>query len=594
MNSLWNDKEAESAGDDLLALRVYTSRLLGKDPDLVLHGGGNTSVKGTATDVFGDTEPVLYVKGSGWDLATIEAEGFSPVKLDTLQRMAGLESLNDTAMVKAQRAAMTEPGAPTPSVEAILHAIIPFRFVDHTHADAVVTVTNTDRGEERMMEIYGDRVLVIPYVMPGFILSKKVYEMTRDLDWNRIEGMILMNHGIFTFSDDAQTSYENMIKLVSEAEHYLDKHAPSNSMDDAADDEDLLELATWRKEVSRIRGSAVLAKSDRGPRAVTFSRLGAIDRVARRGPLTPDHIIRTKLAPIIASGSPADALEQYAADYGKYFERNKVNGLSCLDPAPRWCVWPGQGTIAFGTSVKEATIVGHINEHTVKAVTQAEALGGWKALPETDLFEVEYWELEQAKLRKAGKALTHQGKIALVTGAASGIGKACVETLLAQGAAVAALDIDSSVENLFDDSAALGIVCDVTDSTSLKNAVDQTVRTYGGLDIVVSNAGTFPANSKIEDMDHDTWEKSVGYKSVQSPGIAASLHSLSFTGPGSCNHHDCIEERFSSRPRRVGLLCSESRHDTAGTRGSTRIVITRRSRQRAPSQCRFRHSVMDG
>ncbi len=197
MKSLWNDKEASGSEGDPLRLRVYTSRLLGREPSLVLHGGGNTSVKTTATTLFGDREDLLYIKGSGWDLATIEAAGFAPVRLQVLTRMAELPRLTDTEMVRAQRAAMTDPGAPTPSVEAILHAIIPFTFVDHTHADAVVAISNTPGGEARIREVYQDRVLVVPYVMPGFVLARKVFELSRGLDWSRYEGMVLLHHGDF-------------------------------------------------------------------------------------------------------------------------------------------------------------------------------------------------------------------------------------------------------------------------------------------------------------------------------------------------------------------------------------------------------------
>ena len=215
MNSLWNDEEAARCGPSPLDLRVYTSRLLGRDPSLVLHGGGNTSVKTTVADVFGDRHEVLYVKGSGWDLATIEAAGFAPVRLEPLRRMADLEALSDTEMVRWQRAAMLDPAAPTPSVEAILHAIIPDPFVDHTHADAVVAVSNTPDGERRVRSIYGDGVLIVPYVMPGFVLARRVRELTRTLDWNRCRGLILMHHGVFSFGPDAKTSYQRMIELVS-------------------------------------------------------------------------------------------------------------------------------------------------------------------------------------------------------------------------------------------------------------------------------------------------------------------------------------------------------------------------------------------
>ena len=270
MKSLWKNEEAEGFSKDPLQLRVYTSRLLGANPDLVLHGGGNTSVKLSQKNFFGETEELLLVKGSGWDLATIESPGFAPVRLETLKRLAELETLSDCEMVRQQRAAMTDPGAPNPSVEAILHALIPFRYVDHTHADAVLAVTNHPDGEQSIQEIYGPRVIVIPYVMPGFALAKKVRELTQNKNWSDYEGMILMNHGIFTFDDDAQESYEKMILLVSEAEDYVraqgSKEAPKAKVQ-----EDLVALAGIRKKVSETAGKAMLAVIDQSDQSGGFS-----------------------------------------------------------------------------------------------------------------------------------------------------------------------------------------------------------------------------------------------------------------------------------------------------------------------------------
>ena len=223
MKSLWNENQAKSLIQDPLALRVYTSRLLGQDMSLVMHGGGNTSVKAKIKDFFGVEQQVLYIKGSGWDLATIEAEGFAAVKMEALLRMATIKQLTDADMVLQQRAAMLDPNAPNPSVEAILHAIIPYKYVDHSHADAVVTITNTPDGRDRIQNIYGKRVLIVPYVMPGFILARKVYEMTMGMDWSKFDGIVLLNHGLFTFADTAKESYENHIKLVSEAEQYIQR-----------------------------------------------------------------------------------------------------------------------------------------------------------------------------------------------------------------------------------------------------------------------------------------------------------------------------------------------------------------------------------
>ncbi|MBT3214819.1 MAG: bifunctional aldolase/short-chain dehydrogenase, partial [Deltaproteobacteria bacterium] len=221
MKNLWDPKAAAQVEENTLQLRVYTSRLLGQNSDLVLHGGGNTSVKIQQTNLFGEAEDILCVKGSGNNLSTIDEYGFTPLRLKTLRKLAALENLSDAEMIRQQQMAMSNPDAPKPSVEALLHAIIPFNWIDHTHADAVVTITNTPEGKELIRKIYGERLLLIPYVMPGFKLSRKVFEMTKNVDWTQFEGMILLNHGIFSFGDSARESYTRMIDLVSLAEEFL-------------------------------------------------------------------------------------------------------------------------------------------------------------------------------------------------------------------------------------------------------------------------------------------------------------------------------------------------------------------------------------
>ena len=508
MQSRWDESIALGLQGDPLALRVYTSRLLGQEPDLVLHGGGNTSVKARIKNFFGDEEDVLYVKGSGWDLATIEAPGFAPVRLSVLQRLAELSELSDTEMVTQQRAAMLNPHAPNPSVEAILHAIIPFAFVDHTHADAVVTLTNTPGGAERIRKLYGDRVLLIPYVMPGFILARTIKELTDGVDWAQYEGMVLMNHGIFSFGDDARTAYERMIHLVTIAEDYL--HAQGADQFATADpQEDLLTLAKIRRRVSQYRGGATLAQLDQRPEAVGFANLSNIETIATRGPLTPDHVIRTKVVPIIFQGNVSEALGNYANDYHAYFEEHRTGNLKELDPAPRWGIWPKYGTLSFDRDLKSTQIITDIVEHTRRTIQMAEALGGWEALDAQSLFEVEYWELEQAKLGKSGAKPEFQGKVALVTGAASGIGKACVEALHVQGAAVIAVDRNPQITTLFPQPSIIGVEANVTDEKAMKEAIETAIRRFGGLDVLVSNAGIFPPSQSIETMDADNWHNSL-------------------------------------------------------------------------------------
>lgn len=452
MNSRWNVEEAKKLQDDL-DLRVYTSRLMGVDSNLVLHGGGNTSVKIKEKNLFGEEEEILYVKGSGWDLSNIEREGFAPVKMDALLKMAQLENLSDPDMVKNQRVAMTNPSAPNPSIEAILHAVIPFKFVDHTHSDAVVTVTNTPNGEDKIKEIYGSRVLIIPYVMPGFILAKTIYDMTKDLDWSSIEGLILMNHGIFTFSDDGKEAYENMISLVTEAENFiqLKKRDFNIALEGALD---LEEIAILRQKVSKLAKKALVGKIDETPLSLYVGNLENGKDLVSRGCLTPEHVIRTK-----RHYAYSDSLEEYGKNYEEYFKRNAKEEIM-LDPAPR-VVLGKFGSISFGKNAKEASVIEDIKQHTLEAILSAESLGGWNALAEEELFSMEYWELEQAKLRKGGSAPLLQGKSALIIGEVEDLNSVYSEFLKNNGAEVS---IGKSVEEVIESYCGLDLV--VVDSIS--------------------------------------------------------------------------------------------------------------------------------
>ena len=552
----WNEAEAAACGDDPLAMRVYSSRLIGREAALVLHGGGNTSVKAPFTDVFGEVSEVLFVKGSGWDLATIEGPGFAPVRLTVLKKMAQLSALSDPDMVAAQRVALLDAEAPNPSVEAILHAIIPFRYVDHSHADAVVTVSNTPEGEAAIRSIYGDRVLVVPYVMPGFDLARAIWRMTQEVDWTALEGIVLMSHGLFTFADDARESYRRMIDLVTEAEDFLGEGAP---LDSTCGNVSALALATLRSLVSRSADAAMLARFDGSPCAYAFACREDAGSVATRGPLTPDHVIRTKRVPLLVTDQPEKALAEYESDYQTYFDAHTRAGQQMLDPAPRWALWPGSGTVSFGRSMKDVHVVADIIEHTVEAIIQAECHGGWKALPASDIFDVEYWDLEQAKLRKGSSAAEFQGRIALVTGAASGIGQACLKELLANGAVVAALDVNPLITEQYETSDVLGIQCDVTNSDDVTTAIETAVLRFGGLDIVVSNAGIFTESAPISEMKDEDWSRSldvnlsaamrllrvsvpylvhgidpsiviVGSKNVSAPGPGAAAYSAAKAG----------------------------------------------------------------
>jgi len=391
MKSLYDDNVAKEFTSDL-EFRVYTSRLLGSDSSLVLHGGGNTSVKSVVNG-----EEILYVKGSGWDLASIEAEGFAPVKLNVLKEMAKLDKLSDTEMVSGQKEAMINKSAPNPSVEAILHAIIPFKYVDHTHSDAVVTISNSENGIENINEIYPN-YLVIPYVMPGFILAQTIYKELKNIDWESCEGIILHNHGIFTFDNDPKISYEKMINGVTKAENFLDANAPL-----------VLEKYTPKVELnieklttilSKEKGYDVYIKVNQSPLALHFASQRDLRNIATRGVLTPEHIIRTKRDPMVMEDlNIQKAVDLFEEEYLEYYNQFTSNEIM-INPTPNWAVVKNFGTLSFGKNEKEASIIEDINNHTMVAVLRADMLGGYQSISLSDCFDMEYWELEQAKLKK--------------------------------------------------------------------------------------------------------------------------------------------------------------------------------------------------
>jgi rhamnose utilization protein RhaD (predicted bifunctional aldolase and dehydrogenase)/NAD(P)-dependent dehydrogenase (short-subunit alcohol dehydrogenase family) len=506
VQSRWSDTEA-AACRGLLAARVYTSRLLGADPDLVMHGGGNTSVKVEEANLFGDPVDVLYVKGSGSDLASVTEQGFAPVLLEHLLRLAELDELTDAHMTEQLRLACTRTDAPAPSVEAVLHAILPARYVDHTHADAVLSITNTPNGRKWIEELYGERVVVIDYVMPGFALARRCAREFPARRTGATVGMVLMHHGIFTFGETARESYERMIELVTMAENFLvSRHAWELTTADAANTDRAYRsvVAQLRNALSHAAGVPMIVATTHTPRTAAFLARDDHADLASRGPLTPDHVIRTKRVPLIGRD-----VATYVADYVDYFERNRERArvpITMLDPAPRVLLDRELGLLTAGRTARDASVARDVALHTLDAIERADALDAWVALSEGDLFDVEYWELEQAKLARQGLPAPFAGEIALVTGAASGIGRATADAFLNAGAAVVGLDIDDRIADR-DDHAFLGIPCDVTDDSAVDGALDLAVARFGGLDMLVLNAGVFPPSARIEELSLDAWRR---------------------------------------------------------------------------------------
>jgi len=517
MQSRWNDISAldaveayaEKGVSEDIALRVYTTRLLGRDPLLVLHGGGNTSVKTRAKDDLGQEHEVIAVKGSGWDMAEIEPQGMPEVKLEPLQRLRALSALSDEAMVNVQRLNLLDASAPNPSVETLLHAFLPHKFVDHTHAAAVLSLLDQPDGEALAREVYDGRMGIVPYIAPGFGLAKVAAEVFEQ-DEN-VEGLILHKHGIFTFGATAREAYERMVEMVSLAESRLRQGRPIVFQARALADE-LAEVA----EIAPIVRGAVALPADKpgeeptrfvmtfrtGPEILAYVNGAELSDYSQRGVVTPDHIIRTKNTPLVLSppepGALADfvrhvkeAVADFAARYDSYFgrENDRVGGIkSKLDSAPRVVLVPGLGLFGIGRSAKDADIAADLAENTVRVVTDAEGIGRYEPLPESDLFALEYWSLEQAKLKGAVvKPLT--GQVAFITGAGA-IGTATAKALAAEGAAVAIVDIDGErARKAAKTFKGLGLKCDVTKPDEVADVFAKVCERFGGVDIVVSNAG---------------------------------------------------------------------------------------------------------
>jgi rhamnose utilization protein RhaD (predicted bifunctional aldolase and dehydrogenase)/NAD(P)-dependent dehydrogenase (short-subunit alcohol dehydrogenase family) len=517
MQSKWSQAEFdavvgayEQAGVNRdVAIRTYTTRLLGSVPQLVLHGGGNTSVKTTLIDHDGTAVEVLCVKGSGWDMGKIEPAGLPALRLAPLKAMVEYETLSDDDMVMLQRRLLLDPAAPNPSVEAILHAILPFKHVDHTHANAIVALTNQPKGEAIIRDLFPE-MIIVPYVMPGFDLSKACLEAFSKRP--EAPGMILLKHGIFTWSDDPREAYENMIAAIDRAEkriaegeaspfgRFIAKAEPLASVSDIAP---ILRgaIALPGQEEGRFRRFVLEHRTN--DRILDFCGAPNVADLVRRGNATPEHVIHIKRFGIALPAPQANELETwgekvtaavsaYISDYKAYFERNNARcggGKTMLDPMPRVFYIEGIGLFAAGPTQKAARICADVAEATIEVIRGAEGIDRFEALSEEDLFDIEYWSLEQVKLAKqVEKPLTRQ--VAVVTGGAGGLGLAVAEALRAQGAEVALIDVDADrAESEARRLGALAVACDLTDEKAAVDAIAKVAETYGGIDILVSNAG---------------------------------------------------------------------------------------------------------
>jgi rhamnose utilization protein RhaD (predicted bifunctional aldolase and dehydrogenase)/NAD(P)-dependent dehydrogenase (short-subunit alcohol dehydrogenase family) len=564
MKSGWVDRDAKAlvaeaakAGIEAdLALRIYTTRLLGRDPRLVLHGGGNTSLKTMMRDGLGAEVDVLRVKASGADMASIEAAGFPALRLEPMRKLRALANIGDEELVGIERANLIDPRAPNPSVEVMLHAFLPHKFVDHSHATAVLSIIDQPRGEQLCAEVFGDRMAFVPYLRPGFGLAKQAIEVFDRA--SGCEGLILSKHGLVTFGATAREAYERMIGFVSRAEDFIARKRKSVASAKAASQAPpVAEIApivrgscsekddktdgAWRRLLLEFRtGDAIL----------DFLAGKDLSRLSDTGVITPDHTIRTKNWPLVLAAPEPERMAEFALDarkkaaeftkrYCDYFARhNKRAGGSKwpLDPLPRVVLVRGLGLFGLGRCKADAVIAADIAEAWIECVRDAEAIGRFESISEAEMFDCEYWPLEQAKLG-ARKEPPLLGQVAAITGAAGAIGAATARRFAAAGAEVALLDLDRAAAREQANALggqALALACDVTDGGSVSAAFDKIAEHFGGVDIVVSNAGA-AWQGRIGEVDEDILQKSFELNFYGHQRVAqAAVRIMRAQGTGGC------------------------------------------------------------
>ncbi len=539
VNNNWNERQAQKCIDDAgndhsdqqLALRVYTSRLIGQDYRLVQHGGGNTSCKVTRTDILGNEVAVLHVKGSGWDLGTIEAAGLPGVRLQPLRDLRALDTLGDEDMVNLQRCNLLDSTSPTPSVETLLHAYLPHKFVDHTHAEIMLALANLPNAESIVKEIFGDKMSVVPFIMPGFKLAKIAAEIfdTRP----EVEGLLLLKHGHFAFGDTAKQSYDRLIEHTNMVEDWFArKGCPALKKSGPAKIEVLEKAANLLPQLRGIIGQRIVefnADSD-GPMPVMNLRAGEnvfeflersdLEALSRRGVATPDHVIRTKNYPLFLTQKILDggrqaikkAVDDYISEYEKYFTDNAsrfaddpANAKTMLCPTPNLAWIEGIGLVGIGASAKAASTASDLGEQNIVAMSFGQQCGGFFPVGEKEIFDMEYWSLEQAKLGK-GNTQKLQGSVVMITGGGGAIGLATAKAFATLGATVFLVEMEqSALDEALSQLGSFhsGIVLDVTGENAAQIAMNACCAQYGGLDILISNAGAAWSGA-ISDLDEKT------------------------------------------------------------------------------------------
>ena len=495
-----------------LALRIYTTQLLGNDPTVVLHGGGNTSVKSSIKTLLGDKEEIIYVKGSGKDMGNIEEDGFPALEMKNLLNMRSLKELDDFQMVNYQRKYMLDTSFPNASVETLLHAFLPYKFVDHSHSNAILSLIDQPDPVKICKKVFGEEMGIVPYIMPGFQLAKKAAEV---FDQNpNVKGLILLNHGIFTFAEHAKESYELMIRYISLAEKELKQKSKSINV------KKYQEKKITASSIANLIRQQISIKPNKkiDHKIVYFYKPNFLDELfshprlkqfTTQGPVTPDHVIRIKSKPLVIDLSNdklnnleskiTKAVKKYQDDYQKYFKRNHKYNLKAnmLDPYPRLILVKGIGIFSTGPSFKDAKIAMDVGINSLSVILEATKFGEFRSIQEKEIFKMEYWPLELAKIKPSTHKL--KGHVTVITGGLGAIGYSTAKKFLREGSEVVLLDIIDPKNISLNVSGMTYIQCDITNENKVEKVFQQISQKFGGVDILISNAG-FAIQSSLADL----------------------------------------------------------------------------------------------
>jgi rhamnose utilization protein RhaD (predicted bifunctional aldolase and dehydrogenase)/NAD(P)-dependent dehydrogenase (short-subunit alcohol dehydrogenase family) len=519
MRNLWNKKIANEyikkykklkISKDL-ALRIYTTHLLGAEKKLVLHGGGNTSLKEIRKDIFNKIINVMHVKGSGWDMSNLTEEGMPTVFLDPLIKTLEFKKLSDKNMVNFLRNNLLNPSSPNPSVETLLHAFLPHKYIDHTHSSAILSLVNLENSNIILKKIFGKKLAIVPYVMPGFDLAKICYQYyKRD---EKVEGLLLLNHGIFTFAETAEDSYKRMIKYVTKAENYIKKCKLYSKKINIFNKKNYrIDVGRFQNNIRKIyyknTNEKWIIKYNGKKEDILFSNLKNLKTMFSKGPVTPDHVIRIKSSPLIidtinniTDGFIERSIIKYQNEYKKYFQKyqNTIKNSKISDPLPRIIILPNIGYFSIGLTQKEEKISNDIFISMKDSIIDANHVSTFKSINKKEIFKMEYWPLERAKLNSK-KRKKFEGNIAIITGGAGKIGSAVAKKFLDEDIEVVLLDKNfANIEDVIKNKCTC-IKCDLSDNEEVKKSINKVVSQFGGIDILISNSGS-AFQGQMQDLD---------------------------------------------------------------------------------------------